>query len=122
MKSIYLALMAPLIGTTGQILLKAAMNKVGKIGGEQIARPASLAIRLATDPMLILAAFLYFAGFLLWLVVLSRLELSKAYPILALSYCLVALASWLIFGEHISALRWAGISVICVGVIMVGFS
>jgi drug/metabolite transporter (DMT)-like permease len=122
MKPIYLAFAAPLIGTTGQILLKSAMNAMGKIGPEQLASPISLGLRMLSDPKLVLAAFLYFFGFLLWMVILSRLELSKAYPILALSYCLVALASWAIFGEHLSLLRIGGTTVICLGVVMVGFS
>jgi drug/metabolite transporter (DMT)-like permease len=122
MKPIYLALAAPLIGTTGQILLKSSMNRIGKIGPTQLTSPVSLAIRMISDPGLVAAAFLYFAGFVLWLIVLSRLELSKAYPILALSYCLVALASWAIFGEPISPLRWAGTAVICLGVVMIGIS
>jgi drug/metabolite transporter (DMT)-like permease len=122
MKPIYLALAAPLIGTLGQILLKSSMNRIGKIGSGQLARPVSLAITMISDPGLVVAAFLYFGGFVLWLVVLSRLELSKAYPILALSYCLVAVASWVIFGEAVSPLRWAGTAVICLGVVMVGLS
>lgn len=122
MKPLYLALLAPIIGTTGQILLKASMNRIGKVGSDEISQPLPLILRLITDPMLIAAALLYFMGFVLWLVVLSQLELSKAYPILALSYCFVTLASWFIFGEHVSALRWAGVAVVCVGVVMVGFS
>jgi multidrug transporter EmrE-like cation transporter len=54
--------------------------------------------------------------------VLSRVHLSFAYPILALGYVLTALCSWYLFNEAISPTRWAGIIVICVGVVLVSRS
>jgi drug/metabolite transporter (DMT)-like permease len=61
-------------------------------------------------------------GFVIWLIVLSKLDLSYAYPILAFSYCIVPLLSWWIFGEQVSPMRWVGILVICAGVAIVGIS
>ena len=58
----------------------------------------------------------------LWLAVLSRLDLSYAYPIMSASYLGVALASKFIFKENISMRRWLSVGVIMVGVIIVGLS
>ena len=61
----------------------------------------------------------YGLGAVLWLVVLSRLDLSFAYPLLALSYILIPLLSYLVLGENVPALRWVGIAVIFMGVVIV---
>jgi drug/metabolite transporter (DMT)-like permease len=51
-----------------------------------------------------------------WLLVLSRVEVSYAYPLLSIVYIVTAFAGWLFFHESIGATRWAGIVVICIGV------
>lgn len=122
MKTILLALSAPAIGTIGQLILKHVMKGIGPVGAAEAGSLGSIGFRLATNPLFLLAVMLYFAGFAIWLVVLSRLELSYAYPILALSYCLVPVLSHHFFGEHVSAMRWTGVGIICLGVIVVGLS
>lgn len=122
MKTIFLALSAPAIGTVGQLLLKHVMKSIGPVGIGQIASPLKIVLALCLNPLFLLATALYFFGFLIWLVVLSRLDLSLAYPILALSYFLVPLLSWILFGEQIPAMRWCGIGIICFGVCIVGLS
>ena len=122
MKPIFLALAAPAIGTIGQLLLKHVMNGIGPLGAAQFYSPIQTVFRLLVNPLFVAAVLLYCVGFVLWLVVLSKLQLSYAYPILALSYCLVPLLSRLIFGEPVSLMRWIGIAIICVGVVLVGLS
>jgi drug/metabolite transporter (DMT)-like permease len=122
MNTLLLALSAPLIGTIGQLLLKHVMRDVGPVASAQIMSPLRIIQQLATNPVFLLAVALYALGFVIWLIVLSKLDLSYAYPILALSYSLVPLLSWLVFGEHISPMRWFGIAVICAGVAVVGLS
>lgn len=58
---------------------------------------------------------------LLWIVVLSKFELSYAYPMLSLGYVFVALGAWLFLGETISPIQWLGIFTIMVGVMMVAW-
>jgi len=122
MKPIFLALSAPAIGTVGQLLLKHVMKGIGPVGAAELSSPAQTAIRLLSNPLFIAAVALYALGFVVWLVVLSKLELSYAYPILALSYCLVPLLSRFFFGEIVSPMRWFGIAIICCGVAVVGIS
>lgn len=65
-------------------------------------------------------AALYIASFLLWLAILSRSELSVAYPIaIGLTLCLTALAGWFILNEPVSALRIVGMSLIFLGIVVV---
>ncbi len=60
--------------------------------------------------------------FVSWSTILSKIDLSVASPIASFSYILIALASWLFLHEHVSALRWFGISIILSGVIVVSAS
>lgn len=53
------------------------------------------------------------------LYVLSRVELSFAYPFLSLAYVAVGVAAWLLFGENLNAMRVAGIVLICGGTILI---
>jgi drug/metabolite transporter (DMT)-like permease len=122
MNTLLLALSAPLIGTIGQLLLKSVMRDVGPIALAQVTSPWRVVQQLVVNPIFLVAVALYALGFVIWLIVLSKLDLSYAYPILALSYSLVPLLSWWAFGEHISPVRWIGIAIICAGVAVVGLS
>jgi drug/metabolite transporter (DMT)-like permease len=122
MNTLLLALSAPVIGTIGQLLLKHVMRGVGPIAFAQVSSPWRIGQQLMFNPMFLLAVALYVLGFVIWLIVLSKLDLSYAYPILALSYSLVPLLSWWAFGEHIPPMRWVGIAIICLGVAVVGLS
>ena len=104
---------------SAHLLLKVGIGRVGTIGVEQAKDPLGLLGLLLGDPRFLLALVLYALSFVAWLVVLSRLNLSLAYPALAMTYAIIPLASWLILDEPISALHWAGIGVIVVGVVMV---
>jgi drug/metabolite transporter (DMT)-like permease len=121
-KTLFLALSAPVIGTVGQLLLKQVMSNIGPLGTKSLGSLPGICLRLASDPLFLLAVILYFLGFAAWLIVLSKLDLSYAYPLLALSYCLVPLLARYLFGEQVSFMRWIGIGIICLGVGIVGFS
>jgi drug/metabolite transporter (DMT)-like permease len=81
-----------------------------------------LFLSIFKNPYILIAIPLYVGGFILWLIILSKFNLSFAYPFLAISFIMVPLVSSLILGEYISILRWAGILVIFSGVVIIGFS
>ncbi|MDP9373459.1 MAG: SMR family transporter, partial [Chloroflexota bacterium] len=84
--------------------------------------PATLVptlFRVFTQPLILLGFIFVFGASIFWLAVLSRVDLSFAYPLLALGYVVTALLSRLLFDEAISPARWAGIVVICLGVVLV---
>jgi drug/metabolite transporter (DMT)-like permease len=68
------------------------------------------------DPAFILAVVSFLAGVFFWIVALRRLDLSLAYPSVSVSYALIALVSWRLFGEEIGLSGWLGIVTIMVGV------
>ena len=57
-----------------------------------------------------------------WIMGLSRVEVSVAYPLLSIGYLINAVAAWYLFGESLSALRLTGIGFIIVGVFLVAQS
>ncbi len=61
-------------------------------------------------------AGLYVLNFFLWITVLSRVDLSVAFPTGSTSYVIVALLSMFFLGEQISPYRWSGILLIIVGI------
>jgi drug/metabolite transporter (DMT)-like permease len=78
--------------------------------------------KFALSPFIVLGFFSYGLSLLLWLVILSQLELSYAYPMISSAYFFVALGSFLLFKEKVSWQRWCAIGVIILGVVIVGLS
>lgn len=102
----------------GQFLLKRGMSQVGVIRNDLSIIPET-ALKVITTPALIGGLVAYALSSIFWLVVLSRVDLSYAYPILSLGYVLVVLISWLLLGENVTWMRWAGVVVVCFGVWLV---
>jgi drug/metabolite transporter (DMT)-like permease len=76
-------------------------------------------LKALTNWRLILGTAMQAVYFGLWLAVLSWEDLSVALPLQALSYIVVAfLAQWYL-GEQVTPMRWAGISLVCVGVVLI---
>ena len=106
----------------GQFTLKSAMNEVGRIGATEIAAAGDTIVRTLKEPRLWLGLTLFGVSALFWLVVLSRVDLSVAYPFVGLSYIIVVLFSRLFLNEQVTALRWLGVVVVAVGIAIVGLS
>jgi multidrug transporter EmrE-like cation transporter len=64
----------------------------------------------------------YVVSLVVWVLGLSRVEVSIAYPMLSVGYVLNAVAAWYLFGEAVSATRLVGIGIIIVGVYIVARS
>ena len=94
------------LNAAGQILFKVART----------AQPDASLLSLFLQPEIWSAFIIYGLSAICWLWVLSRAQLSFAYPILALTFPIVVGLSALLFSESISAMRWAGVGVIVVGV------
>jgi multidrug transporter EmrE-like cation transporter len=57
-----------------------------------------------------------------WLVILSRIDLSYAYPMVSIGYIAVVLFSYFVFKENVSLIRWIGVITICAGVFLISRS
>ena len=101
---------AVLLGTGAQLLLKAGTN----------ATPVGFA--LALDPRILGGIACYAVSLVAWILALSRIPVSVAYPMVSLGFALNALLAWWLLGEALNVQRIAGIAVIMVGVILVARS
>lgn len=99
----------PLLNTLQQIFLKQSAEHVtGQFDIEWI-------LALGLSPWFILAIIAEIACFILWLRVLAETDLSKAFPLSAISYVFVLASAWLLYAEPISALQVGGSALIIVG-------
>lgn len=71
------------------------------------------------SPSIIAAVAIQGVGFLVWVVVVSKMKLGIAFAISgAFFYFAIAMASWLIYGEKLSLLQWSGLAMISCGVVL----
>lgn len=116
-----LILGAVLLGTLAQLLLKAGTNAVGSFAFTS-ANLLPVGWQLATQPMILGGIAAYGLSLIVWIMALSRVEVSIAYPMVSIGYVLTAIAAWHFLGESVSTMRIAGIGVIILGVVIVARS
>lgn len=110
-----LAFIAAAISAVGQLMLKYAMIRHGSISFS----PSGI-LTLILEPRLMVAMALYAGALLLWLQVLSKVPLSTAYPMLAITYVVVPIMSVYFFNEKLHQQQVIGIFLILVGVAFIG--
>ena len=117
MLNILLIVVSVLLNATAQIFLKKGMNAIGDI---QI----SIGTILDMLPKLCLNVHIwggfacYAISILLWLIVLSKVEVSYAYPFLSIGYVVTAFVGYYFLGESMSLYKISGIAVICAGIVL----
>jgi multidrug transporter EmrE-like cation transporter len=121
METIVFILIATVLGVTGQLMLKHGMGQMGPL---QVSVDTFLPTvwRMMTAPFVVGGLLIYGFGTFFWLVTLSRLDLSYAYPFVSLNIVIIFFFSWLIMREDINPLRAAGMIVICAGILLVARS
>ncbi|WP_321575618.1 EamA family transporter [Paenibacillus guangzhouensis] len=92
----------------GQIAWKIGLQQAGGIHFGNL-------FSVLFSPLILLGIALYALATGLWLVVLSRLPLSLAYPLQSLAYAIGIFAAWYVFGESVPLNRWIGAAVIVLG-------
>ena len=116
LRNLFLILLTVILNTFGQFTVKTGINKIGMVNLGDIH-----SILRAFSSWIVLSGFaIYFASSLIWLSILSKVELSWAFPILSISYVLTVLLSPVFFHESFSTQRFLGTLVICIGVFLVG--
>lgn len=115
-------LLSVTITAIAQVVLKAGMN--GAVAQKAVA--AGLSVRsvlaVATEPLVFGGLVLYFLAAAVWLIVLSKVDVSLAYPFVALGFVLTAIMGRLFFEETLSLARIAGIVLISGGVVLLARS
>jgi multidrug transporter EmrE-like cation transporter len=110
-----------LLNAGAQLLLKAGTNALGVITLSRDTWTDTL-MRMATQGHFILGAACYVLSLFVWILGLSRVPVSIAYPLLSVGYIINAIAAHYLFGEDVTTTRWLGIGFIVVGVYLVAKS
>lgn len=118
-KSLLMILFSITVAVVGQLLLKAGMDEIGPITLSDAKNGIVTLGKVATNGKVVLGLAIYALSAGVWLIVLSRVDLSFAYPLIGFSYIVVMLASRSLFNEPISAVRWAGAILISIGVVFI---
>ncbi|NOZ06409.1 MAG: EamA family transporter [Chloroflexi bacterium] len=116
-----LILAGVLLNAAAQLLLKQGMIQVGQfeLG---MANLLEIGPRVAVNPFVLLGLASYVISVGAWLVVLSRVDVSVAYPMVSLGYIVTVILGRVLFNEAVTAQRVLGVLVICVGVFLVARS
>jgi multidrug transporter EmrE-like cation transporter len=119
--AIALLLTGVLLNAAAQLLLKAGTNVLGVI---TLTRGNWLATlwSMATQGYFVLGAACYGVSLVVWILGLSRVPVSVAYPLLSVGYVVNAVAAHYLFGETVTFQRWLGIGFIVAGVWLVARS
>lgn len=120
LKTSALAIFSVMLATAAQILLRAGMERVGYIGAGRLGSPVKLALQVARTPQVLMGLGLFGLSAVTWLIVLSRVPLSFAYPFAGLVYVLTTVFARFVLKEPVPSLRWFGIALIIIGIITVG--
>ena len=113
--SFSLILTGVMLNAVAQLALKASVREMGAIGLNVSSFLQSF-LRLSWEPFLWLGLLCYGVSVIVWILALSRVDVSIAYPMLSLGYVVNAIAAWQLFGEVMNPGRIVGIGIILIGV------
>lgn len=116
MQSYILLGIAIITTVLSQLFFKQGMLAIGNINFS-LSQMWSLIVNILKSPYLLIGLFFYGISFLLWLVVISKIKLSIAYPLTSLNFVLVVIASYFLYGERLSLLQYISIVLIIIGII-----
>ena len=119
--SFSLVLAGVLLNAAAQLLLKAGTNRIGvfEFSAQNL---VPVGTQVATSPFILGGLACYVVSVVVWIMALSRVPVSVAYPMLSIGYIVNALAAWWLFGESITAQKLVGIGFIVIGVFLVARS
>lgn len=116
-----LILIAVILNTGSQLLLKAGMENIGHFEFS-FAKIFEVGLQIILSPFILMGLSIYVVSFAVWLLVLSRVDVGLAYPMVSLGYVLNAITAYYLFGESLTLARLTGILIILIGVYVVARS
>lgn len=113
-----LILTGVMLNAAAQLLLKSGARAIAEVEFS-LANIWTLVGRLVLNPPILAGLACYAVSVVVWILALSRVKVSVAYPMLSIGYVVTAVAAWILFSEQMSTTRMAGIGVIICGVWLV---
>jgi len=111
-----------LLNAVAQVLLKAGTNALGGAIHLTVSNAFETFIRVASQLPILAGLACYALSLVVWIMGLSRTDVSIAYPMLSLGYVVAAVGAWMFLGETIPPQRMLGIAVILAGVVLLARS
>jgi multidrug transporter EmrE-like cation transporter len=121
MKYIWFILFTVATNAAAQLMLKYGMMQLGPLSFAGV-NPLIKILQIVFSPWVFLGLCTFVISMASHLFVLSKVELSFAYPFLSLAYVMVAVFAYFVFHEDLNALRIAGIGFICIGTVLIAQS
>lgn len=115
----FFVLLVVIAGTSGEMFVSRAMKQIGEVTSFRPAAIARVVLRAMAQPWMWAGLAMMALAFFSLLVLLSRANVSFVVPVTALSYVMAALGGRFFLGEQVSAGRWMGVSLVCLGVALV---
>jgi multidrug transporter EmrE-like cation transporter len=116
MQGIYYVLISVVFNVIGQYSMKVGMNNHGEVTFEN--HIILTIIRIFTLPNVILGLVMYAISAFFWLIALSKLDLSIAYPTLSVGYILIMILSFFLLNETITIYKISGTILIVLGIFL----
>ncbi len=107
-----------MLNAAAHILMKAGTNAIGYFEFS-VANIVPIGWKLATEWHIITALFCYALSVVIWILALSRVPVSIAFPMLSMAYVVNAIAAWYLLGEAFNPTKLVGMGVIILGVIII---
>jgi multidrug transporter EmrE-like cation transporter len=104
-----------MLNAVAQLALKASVRDMGAIG-LNFSSSSTAFLRLACEPFLWAGLICYAISVVVWILALSRVDVSIAYPMLSMGYVVNALFAWQLFGESMNLARIIGMGIVLLGV------
>ena len=117
--NILLILSSVFLNACAQLFIRKGMLMIGQVNYTNF---LSSLLPMITNLFLICAVVCYAISLVVWIIALSRVEVSFALPFHGLSFLITAIAGYFIFNENVSTIRIIGILIICIGVYLVSKS
>src|SRR5690349_10312990 len=102
-----LILLGVSLNAVAQLLLKAGMMQIGHFDFS-MANAMHIGMKVMMNPPILTGLVCYGVSVIVWLLVLSRVPVSLAYPMLSIGYIVTALAAYYFFGEPLTSARLMG--------------
>ncbi len=104
-----------MLNAVAQLALKASVKEMGAIG-LNFSSSTTAFLRLACEPFLWTGLVCYGISVIVWILALSRVDVSIAYPMLSMGYVVNAFFAWQLFGESMNLARMIGMGIVLLGV------
>jgi drug/metabolite transporter (DMT)-like permease len=118
MTTVLLIALVVLGGSIGDVLITRGMKQIGEISTLRPGELASIGKRVLTNASFLLGLLFMAISYFSFLAALARADLSLVLPATSVSFVVTTLAAKLFLKERISAVRWAGILLVCAGVVL----